>query len=597
MSGTATCPTCGPASSTATASTARTSRRNGHRFNPNKVLLDPYAKAIGRDRARGTTRCSATRSATRTADLSFDDARQRRRSPRWPRSSTRRSPGATTGRRARRGTRRSSTSCTSRASPSCIPACPSSCAAPTPALATEPAIEHLQKLGVTAVELLPVHHHVDDRHLVERGLTQLLGLQHARLLRARRRATPRRHRRATRCASSRRWCGRCTRPGIEVILDVVYNHTAEGNQLGPTLSLRGIDNAAYYRLLPDDPRYYMDFTGCGNTLNMQHPQVLQLIMDSLRYWVLEMHVDGFRFDLASTLARELYEVDRLGAFFDIIHQDPVLSQVKLIAEPWDVGAGRLPGRQLPRAVDRVERQVPRQRARVLEGRRRHVVGAGHAAGRQQRPVRARAAGGRTPASTSSPATTASRCTTWSATTRSTTRPTARTTATAQTTTTSWNCGVEGPTDDPAIIALRERQKRNLLATLLLSQGVPMICGGDETRPHAAAATTTPTARTTSSRWLDWDLDDRAARVPRVHQPARSASAASSRSCSAASSSRAAPIRGADVKDISWLEPERQRDDRRELERRLRPVPRRAAGRRRHRRSGRARASRSSATRC
>ena len=135
--------------------------------------------------------------------------------------------------------------------------------------------------------------------------------------------------------------------------------------------MRGVDNASYYRLSPEDPRYYMDFTGCGNTLNMQHPRVLQLIMDSLRYWVLEMHVDGFRFDLASTLARELYEVNKLGAFFDIIHQDPVLSQVKLIAEPWDVGPGRLPGRQLPRAVDRVERQVPRQRPPLLEGRRRH----------------------------------------------------------------------------------------------------------------------------------------------------------------------------------------------------------------------------------
>ena len=151
--------------------------------------------------------------------------------------------------------------------------------------------------------------------------------------------------------------------GLEVILDVVYNHTAEGNHLGPTLSLKGIDNASYYRLVGDNPRYYMDFTGCGNTLNMRSPQVLQLIMDSLRYWVLDMHVDGFRFDLASALARELFEVDRLGAFFDIIHQDPVLSQVKLIAEPWDLGRGRLSGRQLPGAVDRVERQVSGRGAR------------------------------------------------------------------------------------------------------------------------------------------------------------------------------------------------------------------------------------------
>ncbi len=173
--------------------------------------------------------------------------------------------------------------------------------------------------------------------------------------------------------------------GLEVILDVVYNHTAEGNQMGPTLSMRGVDNAVYYRLAPD-PRYYMDFTGCGNTLNMTQPRVLQLIMDSLRYWVTEMHVDGFRFDLASTLARELFEVNQLGAFFDIIHQDPILSQVKLIAEPWDVGPGRLPGGQLPGALDRVERQVPRLRPPVLEGRRRHRLGARHAPGRQQRPL-------------------------------------------------------------------------------------------------------------------------------------------------------------------------------------------------------------------
>ena len=230
---------------------------------------------------------------------------------------------------------------------------------------------------------------------------------------------------------------------------MVYNHTAEGNQLGPTLSMRGIDNAAYYRLSPEDPRYYMDFTGCGNTLNMLHPRVLQLIMDSLRYWVLEMHVDGFRFDLASTLARELFEVNQLGAFFDIIHQDPVLSQVKLIAEPWDVGPGRLPGRQLPGPVDRVERQVPRLRPPLLEGRRRHRLAssprgwpAAATCTQHERPH------SRTPASTSSPATTASRCRTWSATTTSTTRPTARTTTTAPTTTIAGTAAPKGRPTTP-----------------------------------------------------------------------------------------------------------------------------------------------------
>ena len=196
------------------------------------------------------------------------------------------------------------------------------------------AIQHLSRLGITAVELLPAHHFLKDRHLVN-GLTNwgYNTLAYFAPEPLRRAAS------ATRCCPTVQNDGCRSPAAIEVILDVVYNHTAEGSHLGPTLSLRGIDNAAYYKLSPEDPRYYMDYTGCGNSLNMRHPRVLQLIMDSLRYWATEMHVDGFRFDLASTLARELYEVDQLGAFFDIIHQDPVLSQLKLIAEPWDLGIG------------------------------------------------------------------------------------------------------------------------------------------------------------------------------------------------------------------------------------------------------------------
>ena len=204
-------------------------------------------------------------------------------------------------------------------------------------LASEAAVQHLLDLGVTAVELLPVHHHVDDRFLVEKGMVNYWGYNTLGFFAP----DPRYATQPSPEAAVREFkmmVRSLHAAGIEVILDVVYNHTAEGNELGPTLSFRGVDNAGYYRLAPD-PRYYMDFTGCGNTFNMRNPQVLQLIMDSLRYWVVDMHVDGFRFDLASTLARELYEVDRLGAFFDIIHQDPILSQVKLIAEPWDVGPG------------------------------------------------------------------------------------------------------------------------------------------------------------------------------------------------------------------------------------------------------------------
>ena len=203
-------------------------------------------------------------------------------------------------------------------------------------LATPEVIEHLQQVGVTAVELLPVHHFVRDKHLIDRGLTNYWGYNSIGFFAPdiRYATSPER---AHHVWEFKTMVKALHNAGIEVILDVVYNHTGKGNHLGPTLSFRGIDNASYYRLVPDHPRFYQDYTGCGNTLNVRHPRVLQLIMDSLRYWVLEMHVDGFRFDLASTLARELHDVDRLSAFFDIIHQDPVLSQVKLIAEPWDLG--------------------------------------------------------------------------------------------------------------------------------------------------------------------------------------------------------------------------------------------------------------------
>ena len=205
-------------------------------------------------------------------------------------------------------------------------------------LASPPVIEHLTRLGVTAIELMPVHQSVPEQQLAERGLTNYWGYNTIGFF-APHNGYSRHRSRTARWPSSSRWSRRCTQAGIEVILDVVYNHTAEGGALGPTLSFRGIDNAAYYRLADADPSVYLDYTGCGNSLNVRHPHALQLIMDSLRYWVLEMHVDGFRFDLASALARELHEVDRLSAFFELVQQDPVVSQVKLIAEPWDVGDG------------------------------------------------------------------------------------------------------------------------------------------------------------------------------------------------------------------------------------------------------------------
>ncbi|HEY1317219.1 MAG TPA: glycogen debranching protein GlgX, partial [Gaiella sp.] len=306
----------------------------GHRFNPAKLLIDPYAKAIdgpiAYDRARTFAYVPGKEDEPDPADSApavprgvvidegFDWEGDVRLGRPWAetviyelhvKGFTRQLEGV---REDLRGT--------------------------YAGLASEAAVDYLRELGVTAVELLPVHHIADEHALVERGLANYWGYSTIGYL------APHAGYAATgsRGEQVREFKGMVKalhRAGIEVILDVVYNHTAEGNHLGPTLSLKGIDNAAYYRLVADNPRYYMDFTGCGNTLNMQSPQVLQLIMDSLRYWVLEMHVDGFRFDLASALARELFEVDRLGAFFDIIHQDPVLSQVKLIAEPWDLGQG------------------------------------------------------------------------------------------------------------------------------------------------------------------------------------------------------------------------------------------------------------------
>ena len=269
------------------------------------------------------------------------------------------------------------------------------------------------------------------------------------------------------------------RDGIEVILDVVYNHTAEGNHLGPMLSLQGRRQlAATTGSCPTTARYYMDFTGTGNSLNVIHPSVLRLIMDSLRYWVTECHVDGFRFDLASALARELYDVDRLSAFFDVIHQDPVLSQVKLIAEPWDVGPGGYQVGNFPILLDRVERHLPRHDARLLAGRRASAADfAERLAGSSD--LYATTGGGRPRRSTSSPRTTASRCADLVSYNEKHNEANLEDNRDGTDDNRSWNCGAEGPTDDPRSASCAARQQRNLLTTLLLSQGVPMILGGDE----------------------------------------------------------------------------------------------------------------------
>src|SRR6202043_2439690 len=293
--------------------------------------------------------------------------------------------------------------------------------------------------------------------------------------------------------------------GIEVLLDVVYNHTAEGNQLGPTLSFRGIDNAAYYRLQADNPRYYVDFTGTGNTLNLQHPRVLQLLMDSLRYWVLEMHVDGFRFDLASALARELFEVDRLGSFFDTIGQDPVLSQGKLIAEPWDVGAGGYQVGNFPSGWNEWN-------DKYRDTLRGYWKGDGGLLADFARRFTGSAdlyeASGRKPHASINFVTAHDGFTLRDLVTYNEKHNEANGEGNddGANDNRSWNCGVEGETDDAAITALRDRQRRNLIACVLLSQGCPMICGGDEIG-RTQHGNNNAYCQDNELSWLDWTRID------------------------------------------------------------------------------------------
>jgi glycogen operon protein len=293
---------------------------------------------------------------------------------------------------------------------------------------------------------------------------------------------------------------------IEVILDVVYNHTAEGNHLGPMLSLKGIDNRSYYRVVGDSPRYYMDYTGCGNSLNMRHPQTLKLVMDSLRYWVTEMHVDGFRFDLASTLARELHDVDRLSAFFDIIHQDPVLSTTKLIAEPWDVGEG---GYQVGNFPDLWTEWNGRYRDAVRRYWKGDQAVAAELGFRLTGSSDLYEVSGRRPHASINFVTAHDGFTLHDLVSYNNKHNEANgeQNRDGSDNNDSWNHGVEGETDDPAILELRERQKRNFLTTLMVSQGVPMICSGDE-MGKTQGGNNNAYCQDNELSWLDWSLDER-----------------------------------------------------------------------------------------
>ncbi len=366
-------------------------------------------------------------------------------------------------------------------------------------------VDYLKKLGVTAVELMPVHAFLDDKSLVERGLRNYWGYNTINFFSPEARySSSGSH--GEQIGEFKSMVKALHRAGIEVILDVVYNHTAEGNHLGPTLSFKGIDNATYYRLVSDQPRYYMDFTGTGNTLNVRHPQVLKLIMDSLRYWVLDMHVDGFRFDLAAALARELHAVDRLSAFFDIINQDPVISQVKLIAEPWDVGDG---GYQ----VGKFPALWAEWNGRYRDGTRRYWKGDDG----QLAEIGYRLTGssdlyqrdGRHPTASINFVTAHDGFTLHDLVSYDSKHNEANgeDNRDGSNDNHSWNHGVEGPSEDPEIHKLRDRQKRNFLTTLLLSQGVPMICGGDE-MGRTQKGNNNAYAQDNELSWTGWDLSER-----------------------------------------------------------------------------------------
>ncbi len=373
------------------------------------------------------------------------------------------------------------------------------------ALAHPASLRYFKTLGITAVELLPVHDFLDDKHLLDRGLSNYWGYNTTNFF------SP-----DARYSSSGDRGGQVTefkamvkalhREGIEVILDVVYNHTSEGNHLGPTLSLRGVDNTVYYRLMQDNPRFYMDYTGTGNSLNARHPQVLKLIMDSLRYWIQEMHVDGFRFDLAATLARELHDVDRLSAFFDIIHQDPVISRVKLIAEPWDVGEGGYQVGNFPvlwaewngKYRDTVRRYWKGDEGQLSDLAYRLTGSSDLYQWDGRRPT----------ASinfiTAHDGFTLDDLVSYN---EKHNEANGENNMDGANDNHSWNMGAEGPTDDPEIVKMRERQQRNFLATLFFSQGVPMISGGDEVC-RTQRGNNNAYCQDNEISWMNWDLNER-----------------------------------------------------------------------------------------
>ncbi|CAN5671251.1 glycogen debranching protein GlgX [soil metagenome] len=473
----------------------------GHRFNRNKLLLDPYAKSIDGDVDWSEEVFGY--SFAGDADLTFNKSDSAPRVPKsvvidptfdWEGDGALHTPWHQT---VIYETHVKGFTYTN-------PGIPDEIKGTYAGLAHPASIEHLQMLGITAIELMPVHHFLHSQVLTDKGLRNYWGYDSIGYF------APYAGYSASgvnggQVPEFKNMVKTMHAAGIEVILDVVYNHTGEGNHMGPTVSFRGIDNASYYRLLDKDRRFNMDFTGTGNSLNVRHPQVLRLIMDSLRYWAIEMHVDGFRFDLASALARELYEVDRLSAFFDIIHQDPVLSQTKLIAEPWDVGEG---GYQVGNFPPGWSEWNGKYRDSMRDFWRGAEAGVGEFAFRLTGSSDLYKDDGRRPNAsinfvTAHDGFTLNDLVSFS---EKHNEANGEEGKDGESHNRSWNHGVEGETDDPDIRALRERQKRNFIATLALSQGVPMFLGGDEIS-RTQEGNNNAYCQDNEISWIDWSLRD------------------------------------------------------------------------------------------
>ncbi|WP_286849844.1 glycogen debranching protein GlgX [Sphingobacterium sp. UBA7253] len=471
----------------------------GHRFNPHKLLIDPYAKAIS-----GVVQWNDALFAYNIGedDLSLDTTDSAPFVPKsvvidghfdWgddhpPRIPMHQSVIYETHVKGFTATH---------------PEIPEEIRGTYAALAHPVTINYLKELGITAIELLPIHHFITDRHLQDKGLTNYWGYNSVGFFAPDvRYSASGTH--GEQVVEFKEMVKALHGAGIEVILDVVYNHTGEGNEMGPTLSFRGIDNASYYRLA-EDPRYYMDFTGTGNTLNTRQPNVLRLIMDSLRYWVQEMHVDGFRFDLASALARELHDVDKLSSFFDVIHQDPVISQVKLIAEPWDIGEGGYQVGEFPAGW-------AEWNGKYRDCIRDYWIGAdsmiAEFANRLTGSSDLYRGDNRTPSASINFITAHDGFTLHDLVSYNEKHNEANgeDNKDGESHNRSWNCGAEGPTDDSTVNNLREKQKRNMLVTLFLSQGVPMLVAGDE-HGRTQQGNNNAYCQDNEISWLNWDNVD------------------------------------------------------------------------------------------